>query len=68
MIGAIRKKSKAENLNCKWLFFLDEVVIWDGKSDFSNLNFDGDDNIELVIAVNPGGIYKSYTTQWLDSV
>ena len=62
LIGAIRKKSKEENLNCKWLILLDEVIIFHGKSDFSTLNLDDDDNIELVIAVNPGGIYGAYTT------
>ena len=60
-IEAIRKKSKEENLECKWLILLDEVVIYFGKSDFSTLNLDDDDNIELVIAVNPGGINGSYT-------
>ena len=59
---AIRKKSKEENLNCKWLILLDEVVILLGKSDFSTLNLDEyDDNIELVVAVNPGGNLGSYT-------
>ena len=40
---------------------MDEVVIWKGRSDFSTLNLDDDDNIELVVAVNPGGMYGSYT-------
>ena len=61
LIEAIRKKSKEENLNCKWLILLDEVVIWKGGSDFSTLNLDDDDNIELVVAVNPGGINAPYT-------
>ena len=61
LIEAIRKKSKEENLNYKWLILLDEVVIWKGRSDFSTLNLDDDDNIELVVAVNPGGMYGSYT-------
>ena len=61
LIEAIRKKSKEENLKCKWLILLDEVVIWDGKSDFSALHLDDDDNIELVVAVNPGGLYGAYT-------
>lgn len=62
LIEAIRKKSKEENLNCKWLILLDEVVIYYGKSDFSTLNLDEyDDNIELVVAVNPGGIVDPYT-------
>ena len=43
------------------MILLDEVVIWDGKSDFSNLNLDDDDNIELVVAVNPSGIDEAYT-------
>ena len=61
LIEAIRKKSKEENLNCKWLILLDEVIIWGGKSDFSTLNLDDDDNIELVVAINPGGIGRSYS-------
>ena len=61
LIEAIRKKSKEENLNYKWLVLLDEVVIYYGRSDFSTLNLDDDDNIELVVAVNPGGIAGSYT-------
>ena len=61
LIKAIRKKSKEEDLNCKWLILLDEVVIRWGQSDFSTLNLDDDDNIELVVAVNPGGINASYT-------
>ena len=61
-IAAIRRKSKEENLKCKWLILLDEVVIYKGKSDFSTLNLDDDDdNIELVVAVNPGGIGDTYT-------
>ena len=60
-IHAIRKKSKEENLNCKWLILLDEVVIRRGKSDFSTLNLDDHDNIELVIAVNPCGYEGPYT-------
>ena len=61
-IYAIRKKSKEENLNCKWLILLDEVVIRRGRSDFSTLNLDDDDdNIELVIAVNPCGYEGPYT-------
>ena len=61
IIEAIKKKSKKENLKCKWLILLDEVVIFDGKSDFSTLNLDDDDNIELVVAVNPGGVNGAYT-------
>ena len=61
-IYAIRKKSKEENLNCKWLILLDEVVIRRGRSDFSTLNLDDDDdNIELVIAINPCGYEGPYT-------
>ena len=60
LIEAIRKKSKEENLNCKWLILLDEVVIFNNRSNFSNLNLDDDDNIELVVAVNPGGIRGAY--------
>ena len=40
---------------------MDEVVIWHGESDFSTLNLDDGENIELVAAVNPGGVYGSYT-------
>ena len=40
---------------------MDEVVIWFGKSDFSTLNLNDDDNIELVVAVNPGGVSDPYT-------
>ena len=62
LVEAIRKKTKEENLNCKWLILLDEVVISWGKSDFSTLNLDEDDDkIELVVAVNPGGYGNSYT-------
>ena len=61
MIEAIRTKSKEENLKHKWLILLDEVVIWFGKSDFSTLNLNVDDNIELVVAVNPGGVSDPYT-------
>ena len=61
LIEAIRKKRKEESLNCKWLIFLDEVVINHGRSDFSALNLDDDDNIELVVAVNPGGYFGAFT-------
>ena len=61
LIEAIRKKSKEENINFKWLILLDEVVIYHGRSDFSTLNLDDDENIELVVAVNPGGIAGAYT-------
>ena len=40
---------------------MDEVVIWHGESDFSTLNLDDGENIELVAAVNPGGVEGSYT-------
>ena len=40
---------------------MDEVVIWHGESDFSTLNLNNNDNIELVVAVNPGGIRGAYT-------
>ena len=58
-IHAIRKKSKKENLICKWLILLDEVVIHWGMSDFSTLYLDED--IEIVVAVNPGGVIEPYT-------
>ena len=62
LIEAIRIKSKFENLSCKWLIVLDEVVIVWGERDFSTLSLDDDDNnIEFVVAVNPGGIRKPYT-------
>ena len=61
LVEAIRKKTKEENSNCKWLILLDEVVIYMGRSDFSTLNLDGDDNIEFVVAVNPGGVVDPYT-------
>ena len=61
LIEAIRRKSKEENLYCKWLILLDEVIIYAGESDFSTLNLDDDDNIELVVAVNPGGYFGAFT-------
>ena len=61
MIEAIRKKSKEENLNCNWLILLDEVVITLGQSVFFDLIKDYDDNIELVVAVNPVGFLRVYT-------
>ena len=41
-------KAKA---HCQWLILLDEVTVGIGSQDFSSLHLD--DNIEMVIAVNP---------------
>ena len=38
-----------------------QVLRYSGKSDFSTLHLDDDDNIELVVAINPGGIGDPYT-------
>ena len=61
LIETLRKKNKYENLNCKWLILLDEVAIWrHGVNDFSTLNLDDDDNIELVAALS-GGIFGMFS-------
>lgn len=59
LIYAIQDKNGEENLICRWLILLDEIVIeLFNSQDFSSTCLD--ENIEIVAAVNPTVLDKSF--------